>query len=115
MSSSESSEVVASSAAFVVVNTALGCLFSIVCVVLVFLYAKKNQSKGLSKDTHDPLSGRMMTRDFLSLSLSLLRVSTKKQRRERERARKKAAFRDAAQRCFKEQRFSLSLFRVTCI
>ena len=52
----------------------------------------------------------MMTRDFLSLSLSLFsRVSTKKQRRERERARKKAAFRDAAQRCFKEQRFSLSL------
>ena len=48
----------------------------------------------------------MMTRDFLSLSLFF--ASRPKNKDERERARKKAAFRDA-QRCFKEQRFSLSL------
>ena len=46
----------------------------------------------------------------LSLSLSLSsRLDKKTKTRERERAREKAAFRDAAQRCFKEQRFSLSL------
>ena len=56
----------------------------------------------------------MMTRDFLSLSLSSSRLGPKN-KDEREREREKAAFRDAARRCFKEQRFSLSLSRYVYI